>query len=103
MTMAYRSPNSISSGFFATVPPTVAICREWFGAAAGPIVFGWVFASHQLGAAVAATGAGLVRDVRGSYTLAWLIAGALCLGAAVLSFMVPRVRETQPLPSPSSV
>ena len=33
----------------ATVPPTVALCREWFGAAAGPIVFGWVFASHQVG------------------------------------------------------
>ena len=35
----------------ATVPPTVAMCREWFGAATGPIVFGWVFASHQVGAA----------------------------------------------------
>ncbi len=86
----------------ATVPPTVALCQQHFGERA-PMVFGWVFASHQLGAAVAATGAGLVRDVQGSYTLAWLIAGALCLGAAVLSFMVPRVRETQPLPSPSSV
>ena len=42
----------------ATVPPTVALCREWFGAASGPIVFGWIFASHQIGAAVAATGAG---------------------------------------------
>ena len=45
----------------ATVPPTVALCREYYGAG-GPIVFGWVFASHQIGAAVAATAAGVVRD-----------------------------------------
>ena len=50
----------------ATVPPTVALCREYFGAT-GPVVFGWVFASHQIGAAVAATGAGLVRDQLGDY------------------------------------
>jgi predicted MFS family arabinose efflux permease len=48
----------------ATVPPTIALCRQHFGAD-GPIVFGWVFASHQVGAAFAATAAGLVRDVRG--------------------------------------
>ena len=45
----------------ATVPPTVALCREYFGAT-GAVVFGWVFASHQVGAAIAATAAGLVRD-----------------------------------------
>ena len=62
----------------ATVPPTVALCREWFGAAAGPIVFGWVFASHQIGAAVAATGAGVVRDVTGGYDPAFYAAAGLC-------------------------
>ncbi|WP_278260330.1 hypothetical protein [Nocardioides convexus] len=45
----------------ATVPPTVALCREAFGER-GTIVFGWVFAAHQIGAAVAALGAGVVRD-----------------------------------------
>ena len=45
----------------ATVPPTIALCREAFGERA-PIVFGWVFASHQIGAAIAAAGAGVVRD-----------------------------------------
>ena len=58
----------------ATVPPTVALCREYFGAA-GAVVFGWVFAAHQFGAAVAATGAGLVRDRLGDYALAWYVAG----------------------------
>lgn len=59
----------------ATVPPTVALCREHFGAE-GTVVFGWVFASHQVGAALAATAAGLVRTELGSYDLAWIAAGA---------------------------
>ncbi|PZF87693.1 MFS transporter [Micromonospora endophytica] len=77
----------------ATVPPTVALCREYFGAS-GAVVFGWVFASHQFGAAVAATGAGLVRDQLGTYHLAWYVAGALSVGAAVLSLMLVRRRGT---------
>jgi MFS family permease len=68
----------------ATVPPTIALCRTYFGAD-GPIVFGWVFASHQVGAAIAATGAGMVRDAFGDYTLAWYAAGALCFIAAAVS------------------
>ena len=66
----------------ATVPPTLALCREHFGARA-PVVFGWVFAAHQLGSAVAAFGGGVIRDVTGSYDWAWLGAGALCMLAAV--------------------
>ena len=75
----------------ATVPPTVALCREYFGVS-GAVVFGWVFAAHQFGAAVAAIGAGLVRDQLGTYTLAWHVAGALSVGAAVLSLMLLRRR-----------
>ncbi|HWS33699.1 MAG TPA: MFS transporter [Actinoplanes sp.] len=71
----------------ATVPPTVVLCREYFGES-GPIVFGWVFAAHQIGAAAAATGAGLVRDQLGTYTLAWYVAGALAILAAILSLML---------------
>lgn len=82
----------------ATVPPTVALCREHFGTT-GPIVFGWVFASHQLGAAIAAVAAGVVRDRLGDYAAAWYGAGALCLVAAVLSARIghrPRqAREQQ--------
>ena len=71
----------------ATVPPTVALCRELFGDR-GTIVFGWVFASHQLGAAGAALGAGVVRDQTGSYTLAWLGGAALCGIGALLSWVL---------------
>ncbi|GAA4500963.1 MFS transporter [Actinoallomurus oryzae] len=74
----------------ATVPPTVTLCRENFGMS-GPVVFGWVFASHQVGAAIAAEAAGVVRDRLGDYAAAWYGAGALCLIAAVLSIRVRRV------------
>lgn len=71
----------------ATVPPTAALCRELFGEN-GTIVFGWVFASHQLGAAAAAFGAGVIRDVFGTYTYAWFGGAALCAIAVVLSLAV---------------
>jgi sugar phosphate permease len=73
----------------ATVPPTIALCRQRFGADAS-VVFGWVFASHQIGAAGVAFAAGAVRDHLGSYNRAWYGAGALCLLAALLSLQVRR-------------
>src|SRR3954454_5000238 len=79
----------------ATVPPTLALCREHFGARA-PVVFGWGFASHRLGAAVAAFGGGVIRDVTGSYDLAWFGAGTPCMLAAVLSISI---RRTPPPPA----
>lgn len=71
----------------ATVPPTIALCRNYFGAKA-PIVFGWVFASHQLGAAVAAAGAGWIRDLQGTYDLAFYLAAGLCAVAALMCLSV---------------
>lgn len=67
----------------ATVPPTMALCRRVYGTS-GPVVFGWVFASHQVGAAIAASLAGLARDQLGNYDAAWYAAGALCLAAAAM-------------------
>lgn len=82
----------------ATVPPTAAICRETFGAD-GSVVFGWVFAAHQLGAAAAAIAAGALRDATGHYTYAWLGAAAMCTIAAVISATIRRhhsPREAEP-------
>ncbi|WP_207757386.1 MFS transporter [Nonomuraea cypriaca] len=76
----------------ATVPPTVALCRRIYGAD-GAVVFGWVFGSHQVGAAFAAIGAGLTRDHLGAYDLAWYGAGALCLLAAGMSLAIGRFTE----------
>ncbi|MFN2520791.1 MAG: MFS transporter [Candidatus Limnocylindria bacterium] len=68
----------------ATVPPTIALSRQAFGAS-GAVVFGWIYASHQIGAAAAAFGAGYIRDTTGTYTAAWIAAAALCSVAAVVS------------------
>jgi MFS family permease len=76
----------------ATVPPTVALCREVFGSS-GSVVFGWVFAAHQIGAALASVGAGLIRDTTGQYTVAWLGAACLCVVAAIASIRVRRVGD----------
>jgi len=78
----------------ATVPPTIAICRIWFGAST-PVVFGWVFAAHQLGAAVAAFGAGYVRDAHGSYDIAFFVAAGLCVIAALLCGAIRMPREQE--------
>ena len=80
----------------ATVPPTVAICRDAFGAASGPIVFGWVFASHQVGAAVAASTAGFVRDVTGGYDPAFYAAAGLCAVAAAMSYAIRQRPQRAP-------
>lgn len=66
----------------ATVPPTVALCVQRFGVQRGPLVYGWVFAGHQVGAAIAAWGAGIIRDATGSYSIAFSVAGVACLLAA---------------------
>ncbi|QKT13573.1 MFS transporter [Rhodococcus sp. W8901] len=73
----------------ATVPPTVALCRKHFGAD-GPIVFGWVLASHQIGAGLVAFLAGLVRDRFGGYDAAFFVAGGLCAIAAGMALAIAK-------------
>ena len=75
----------------ATVPPTVALCRQHFGIQRSGVVFGWVFAAHMVGAGVAASYAGWIRQSTGEYLLAWITAGVMCLVAAGLCLLIPRV------------
>jgi sugar phosphate permease len=74
----------------ATVPPTVAITADTFGRERVGIVFGWIFASHQLGAAFAAWAAGASRGWFGTYDYAFVTAGVLCLVASALSLRIGR-------------
>jgi len=78
----------------ATVPPTVALCREHFGLEKSGVVFGWVFAAHMVGAGVAASYAGFIRQGTGDYFIAWMTAGGLCLLAAVMCLSIPNLRRT---------
>ena len=70
--------------WIATVPPTVKLTIANFGRERANLVFGWVFAGHQIGAATAAFGAGFSRTVLLTYLPAFFVAGALCLIAAAL-------------------
>jgi len=76
--------------WIATVPPTVKLTADRFGRERAGIVFGWVFAGHQIGAASAAFGAGLVRTEYSSYLPAFFVAGALCIVAAFAVITVRR-------------
>ena len=83
----------------ATVPPTVKLASATFDRARGAMVFGWVFAAHQLGGAVAAYGAGLSRTVLASYSPALYAAGLACILAAVSVLLVrPPSRIAAPTP-----
>jgi len=74
--------------WIATVPPTLAIANRAFGTQKAPILFGWIAASHQIGAATAAFFAGASRTATGSYLDSFVIAGFVAVGAALLALMI---------------
>src|SRR6202795_1382888 len=76
--------------WIATVPPTVRLTAQRFGPERANLVFGWIFAGHQLGAATAAFGAGLSRTVLATYLPAFFAAGALCIVAALIVLAISR-------------
>jgi hypothetical protein len=73
-----------------------------FGQQNFAIVYGWIFAAHQLGAASIAFAAGAVRTVFGDYQLAFLTSGLLCLVAAGLVLRIARVTPAQPIAEPAA-
>ena len=78
--------------WIATVPPTVKLAGATFGKEKVGLVFGWIFAAHQIGAATAAYGAGLTRTLLLTYTPALYAAGAACLVAAVMVMLIRKPR-----------
>jgi predicted MFS family arabinose efflux permease len=81
--------------WIATVPPTVRLTAQRLGPERANLVFGWVFAGHQLGAGAAAFGAGLSRTMLLTYLPAFFAAGALCFIAALIVLSIAR----QPKPA----
>ena len=63
----------------ATVPPTVVLCRQVLGPEKGALIYGWVFAAHQIGGALAAYGAAIMRIKFGDYAAAFYVTGVLCV------------------------
>ena len=82
--------------WIATVPPTVKLVGATFGRERAGMVFGWIFAGHQLGAAVAAYGAGRIRTLMLTYNPALFAAGAACLVAALLVLAIQRQKAAAP-------
>ncbi|WP_334175166.1 MFS transporter [Pseudoxanthobacter sp.] len=81
--------------WIATVPPTLRLTTEAFGERDAPVVFGWIVAGHQVGAASAAWFGGAVRTWQGDYLMAFVIAGATGLVAAILALLI-RSRPVAP-------
>lgn len=81
--------------YIATVPPTTALVADNFGRRNVGTVYGWVFCSHQVGAASAAWLGGIARDALGGYTLAFLVAGGLAVTGALLALSIRRTPEVE--------
>jgi MFS family permease len=79
--------------WIAVMPPIFALVNDVFGKKSAPVIMSWIFATHQIGGATAAVGAGIVRTWTGSYLLAFLASGLACLLASML---VLRIAPTQP-------
>ena len=80
--------------WIATVPPTLALANQAFGTKKAPVLFGWILASHQIGAAAAALFAGLSRTATGSYLDSFVTAGFV---AVVAAFLALTIGTKQPL------
>ena len=76
----------------ATVPPTIMLCRTILGPERATVVYGWVFVAHQIGGAIAAFGAAVLRVQFGDYAIAFYISAAMCL---VTSYFVLQIAKGQ--------
>jgi predicted MFS family arabinose efflux permease len=89
--------------WIATVPPTLRLSNEAFGDRSGPLVFGWVVAGYQVGAAAAAFFGGALRELQGDYALAFMIAGMTGIMAAAISLLIdphqPQEEAAEPQPA----
>jgi MFS family permease len=86
--------------WIATVPPTVKLTSRYFGTERTNVVFGWIFAGHQLGAATAAYGAGLTRTLYATYLPAFFVAGIFCIVAAMIVLSLGKPEKATALVQP---
>ena len=78
--------------WIATVPPTLMLCRTILGPDRGTVIYGWVFAAHQIGGSIAALGAAIVRVKFGDYAAAFYVSGALCI---ITSYFVLQIGKSK--------
>ena len=89
--------------YISTVPPTTTLTANIYGRFSMGELSGWIYFSHQVGAAIAAALAGWVYEWTGSYGPAFVSAALLAFAAAALALMIReqpiRVRSLQPQPA----
>jgi len=83
--------------WIATVPPTIMLCRTILGPDRATVIYGWIFASHQIGGSVAAFGAAVLRVKFGNYASAFYISGALCLITSYFVLQIAKGKDTASL------
>jgi MFS family permease len=76
--------------WLSTIPATSALTADLFGKQNIGVVFGWICFAHQIGAAIAAYGAGYIHSVIGNYSLAFMASG---LSAFIATGMIFFIRE----------
>ena len=81
----------------ATVPPTIMLCRTILGPDRGTVIYGWVFAAHQIGGSIAAFGAAVLRVKLGDYALSFYLSGALCLITSYFVLQIAKGKDTASL------
>lgn len=81
----------------ATVPPTIMLCRTILGPERGTVIYGWVFAAHQIGGSIAALGAAVLRVKLGDYALSFYLSGALCLITSYFVLQIAKGKDTASL------
>ncbi|HET7882588.1 MAG TPA: MFS transporter [Acetobacteraceae bacterium] len=79
--------------WIAVMPPIFALVNDVFGRKSAPVLMSWIFATHQIGGASAAVGAGIVRSATGSYLLAFMASGLACLLASLLVLRIAPPRR----------
>ncbi|MFS0687553.1 hypothetical protein [Brevibacillus sp. 179-C 9.1 HS] len=81
---------AVTAARVATVPPTLKLTTDFFGRQQSGILFGWILTAHQLGAAVAAYGGGVIYTMLNIYFIMFIIAGVFCLIASVMVMRIGR-------------
>jgi MFS family permease len=87
------------ANYISTVPATTALTAKIYGRYSVGELSGWIFLSHQIGAAVGSITGGYLYDRTGTYTLAFYSAAVLAfLATAMVAFIRERPLDGRAVP-----
>jgi len=92
--------------YISTVPPTTTLTANIFGRYSVGSLSGWIFFSHQVGAALGAAIGGWVFQSTGSYSWAFISAALLAFLAVPLALAIKEVpvsRRPKTTPAPAGI